>query len=48
MGNFSERRQGYRCALAILLFPITYPIYGVGAFVIEALLDAILNAFVPL
>jgi hypothetical protein len=34
-------------ALADLLFPITYPIYGVGVFVIEALLDAILNAFIP-
>jgi hypothetical protein len=34
-------------ALAILLFPITYPVYGITAFVLEALLDAILNAFIP-
>jgi hypothetical protein len=34
-------------ALAILLFPITYPIYGVSVFVLEGLLDAILNAFIP-
>ncbi len=32
-------------ASAILLFPITYPVYGITAFIIEALLDAILNAF---
>ena len=32
-------------ALAILLFPITYPTYAVTTFVLEAVLDSILNAF---
>jgi PE family len=34
-------------ALGILLFPITYPITAVSVFVIEALLDSIVNAFTP-
>jgi hypothetical protein len=34
-------------ALAILLFPITYPVTAVTVFAIEALLDTILNAFIP-
>src|SRR5262249_7982053 len=32
--------------LLLLLFPITYPIPAVSLFVIEAVVDAIINAFV--
>jgi hypothetical protein len=34
-------------ALGILLWPITYPITAVSVFAIEAVLDAIVNAFIP-
>jgi hypothetical protein len=34
-------------ALAILLFPITYPVTAASAFVIELLLEAIIGALVP-
>jgi hypothetical protein len=34
-------------ALLLLLWPITYPITAASVFVIEALLDAIINAFIP-
>jgi hypothetical protein len=34
-------------ALAILLFPITYPVTAASAFVIELLLEAIIGALIP-
>lgn len=33
--------------LLILLFPITYPVTAITVFAIEAVLDAIINAFIP-
>jgi hypothetical protein len=33
-------------ALLILLWPITYPITAISVFAIEAVLDAVINAFV--
>ena len=34
-------------ALAVLLWPITYPIFAVSVFGLQAVLDAIVNAFIP-